>query len=114
LDGERNVGRQLDERDRVSASHVSHHGPEVPQMVQERPVGIADMVSELIPGRRQLWHRASDDQQSRADSQDRLSIADASCDLIQSIHMIQKSLLLSRHSHLPFVMSLKKGPGINP
>jgi hypothetical protein len=72
------------------------------------------MMGELIPGRGQLWHRASYDQQSRADLQDCLSIADASCDLIQSIHMIQKSLLLFRHSHLPFSMSLKKGPGINP
>jgi hypothetical protein len=72
------------------------------------------MVRELIPCRRQLWHRASDYQQSRADSQDRFAIADARCDLVQSIHMPQKSLLLFRHSHLPFVMSLKKGPGINP
>jgi hypothetical protein len=72
------------------------------------------MMGELIPGRRQLWHRASDDQQSRADSQDCFAIADARCDFIQSIHMLQKSLLRFRHSHLPFVMSLKKGPGINP
>jgi hypothetical protein len=83
-------------------------------MVQERPVGIADMVGELIPGRRQLWHRASDDQQSRADSQDGLAIADTRGDLIKSIHVLQKSLLLVCHSHLPFSMSLKKGPGIDP
>jgi hypothetical protein len=67
------------------------------------------MVRELIPGRRQLWHRASYDQQSRADSQDGLAIADTGCDLVQSIHMLQKSLLLFRHSHLPFT-EIEKRP----
>jgi hypothetical protein len=82
-------------------------------MGQERPVGIADIVRELIPSRRQLWHRASYYQQSRADSQDCFAIADTRCDLIKSIRVLQKSLLLFRHSHLPFT-EIEKGPGINP
>jgi hypothetical protein len=78
-------------------------------MGQERPVGIADVVRELIPGRRQLWHRASYYQQSRADSQDCFAIADTRCDLIKSIRVLQKSLLLFRHSHLPFT-EIEKRP----